>query len=102
MEIDRRIGDGMAARRREGVMPVTAFLPEAQGFIMILKSRRPLLLAAVLMLATPATFATAQAATHHHGESLSHRQAAQCGHMHGHARHSCEARVAHDWNRHHH
>jgi hypothetical protein len=70
---------------------------------MILKSRRPLLLAAVLMLATPATFATAQAASpHHHGESLQHRQAAQCGHMHGHARHSCEVRVSHDWNRHHH
>jgi hypothetical protein len=76
---------------------------------MLLKSHRPLLLAAALILTVPATFATAQAApphydNHRHAESLHHRQQASCGHIHSaHARHSCEARVSREWqhNRHH-
>jgi hypothetical protein len=85
---------------------------------MFLKSHRPLLLAAVLILAAPATFATAQAApqqrydnpapqrhdNQRHAETLRHRQqAAACGHIHSaRSRHSCEARVSHQWqqNRH--
>jgi len=74
---------------------------------MISKFTRTLLLAATVIIAAPATFASAQAApydSHRHRETLQHRQHAACGHIHSHkARNSCEARVAHDWrhNRHH-
>ena len=75
---------------------------------MISKFTRTVLLATAVIIAVPATFASAQAAPYdNHGrrETLQHRQHAACGHIHSrHARNSCEARVAHDWqrDRHHH
>lgn len=73
---------------------------------MISKFTRALLLASAVIVAVPATFASAQADDgRHHRETLQHRQQAACGHIHSHkARNSCEARVAHDWQRarHHH
>ena len=79
----------------------------AHRFQMISKFTRTVLLATAMIVAVPATFASAQAApydSHRHRETLQHRQQAACGHIHSHkARNSCEARVAHDWrhNRHH-
>ncbi|KGM35961.1 hypothetical protein [Inquilinus limosus] len=69
---------------------------------MISKFTRTLLLASAVIVAVPATFASAQAydGHRHHRETLQHRQRAACGHIHSHkARNSCEARIAHDWYR---
>lgn len=78
----------------------------AHRFQMISKFTRTVLLATAMIVAVPATFASAQAYDgRQHRETLQHRQHAACGHIHSHkARNSCEARVAHDWwrNRHHH
>ena len=70
---------------------------------MISKFTRTFLLATAVIIAAPATFASAQAApydSHRQRETLQHRQHAACGHIHSRkARNSCEARVAHDWRR---